>query len=102
MNLTFSIIYDSSFLKANQQYYLSMAVAVGIQQALRSILNLESISIKRPNDIMVSHQKIGGILIENTILGNYLKHSIIGIGINVLQTQFKEEISATSLRLIRR
>lgn len=98
-NLTFSIIYNGSFLLAKHQFYLSMAIANGIYKALINSYNLDSLFVKWPNDIILNGKKLGGVLIENTIVGNNLKNSIIGIGINVNQTEFKSLEHATSLKL---
>jgi BirA family biotin operon repressor/biotin-[acetyl-CoA-carboxylase] ligase len=46
------------------------------------------VKIKWPNDIYVEDQKIAGILVENSIQGNELKHSVAGMGINVNQQNF--------------
>ncbi len=98
-NLTFSIIYDSSFLLAKHQFYLSMAIANGIFKALKKSLELNDLFVKWPNDIILGNKKLGGILIENSIVGANLKHSIIGIGLNVNQTEFNDLKNATSLKL---
>ena len=111
-NLTFSIIYRTDFLLATEQFYLSMAVSLGIKYAVNSMLSMQNddnsilntkkllTSIKWPNDIYVENKKIAGILIENTISGMHLKYSIIGIGLNVHQDNFPTTINATSLKLI--
>lgn len=91
-NLTFSLIYSPKFLTATKQYYLNMAIAIGVANGLKTILPTSNISIKWPNDIYVDNKKIAGILIENTISGIYLKTSIIGIGINVLQQSFDKAL----------
>lgn len=46
--------------------------------------------IKIPNDILVEGKKIAGILLENSFIGEYFQHSIIGIGINLRQTSFSD------------
>jgi BirA family biotin operon repressor/biotin-[acetyl-CoA-carboxylase] ligase len=100
-NLTFSVIYQTSFLLATEQFYLNIAVSLGISSALSTIFLPDSdldVKIKWPNDIYVGDRKIAGILIENTISGIYLKHSVIGIGLNVNQERFQEGINATSLQ----
>ncbi|MDB5226056.1 MAG: biotin biosynthesis protein BioC [Bacteroidota bacterium] len=104
-NLTFSIIYQTGFLRATDQFYLNMAVSLGILSMVHSqwsILKRESPGafIKWPNDIYVDSKKIAGILIENTISGVQLKHSVIGIGLNVNQEVFSNDLNATSLRLL--
>lgn len=56
--------------------------------------------IKWPNDIYVGDKKICGILIEHTLRGLSIIHSIIGIGLNVNQTEFDESLpNPTSLVL---
>lgn len=45
--------------------------------------------IKWPNDLIVRHKKISGILVSNQWKGNYWESSIVGMGINVNQQQFK-------------
>ena len=46
---------------------------------------------------MTGNKKISGILIENKIRGNKINHSIIGIGININQGEFKNLPNATSI-----
>jgi BirA family biotin operon repressor/biotin-[acetyl-CoA-carboxylase] ligase len=46
-------------------------------------------SIKWPNDIYVNNDKIAGILIENSIIGETLSSSVAGIGLNVNQVVFR-------------
>lgn len=102
-NLTFSIIYKTDFLPAAAQFGLNMAISLGIRTAVAEIIEQQgrqnmNVSIKWPNDIYIDDKKVAGILIENTISGMYLKHSIIGIGLNVNQQDFAELTRATSLR----
>jgi BirA family biotin operon repressor/biotin-[acetyl-CoA-carboxylase] ligase len=54
--------------------------------------------VKWPNDIYIKGKKIGGILIENQIKGSFLNGSIVGIGLNINQIEFKN-LKATSLKL---
>lgn len=97
-NLTFSLICHTSFLLATEQFYLNMAVSLGIWSMVSN--QLSTVKIKWPNDIYVNHQKIAGILIENTISGMHLKYSVIGIGLNVNQDTFPMEVPATSLKCL--
>jgi BirA family transcriptional regulator, biotin operon repressor / biotin---[acetyl-CoA-carboxylase] ligase len=84
-NLTFSLLLSPKFLQATEQFKLNVAVSVGIAEALSAYVHTE---IKWANDMYVGGKKTGGILIENILQHNYLKYSIIGIGINVNQADF--------------
>ncbi len=97
-NLTFSIIYQPKNLALDEIFYLSKAVSCGIVDYLKA-LNIPA-QIKWPNDIYVYDKKICGILIENAILGHRIHYSIIGIGLNVNQTNFDASLNATSIKLI--
>lgn len=84
-SLTLSfVVFPASFL-AKDQFWLNMAVSVGILESL--LLFLQPVAghyaIKWPNDIILEHQKMGGILIENILEGNHIYQSVIGIGLNL-------------------
>ncbi|GGI58244.1 biotin--[acetyl-CoA-carboxylase] ligase [Winogradskyella haliclonae] len=98
-NLTFSVFKDVSFLKVSEQFYISMAVALGITKALNE-LRVPKIKIKWPNDILSENKKIAGILIENVIKNNKIEGSIIGVGLNVNQKFFDNLPHASSLHLL--
>ncbi|RZL32226.1 MAG: biotin--[acetyl-CoA-carboxylase] ligase, partial [Pedobacter sp.] len=97
-NLTFSVLLKPSFLLLANQFLLNMAVSVAINRALVKYLG-NDVKIKWPNDIYYGNKKIGGMLIENTIVGTTIKSSIIGIGLNINQQHFPTHLvdSATSL-----
>lgn len=105
-NVTFSIIYKTDFLLATEQFWLNKAVSIGVAVAASTFIQSKithqsnHIAVKWPNDIFYDNQKTAGILIENTIQGLHLKYSVIGIGFNVNQTYFPENIRATSLQTI--
>lgn len=100
-NLTFSLLLRPTFLPLNKQFLLNMAISVAINNAL-SVYLPNGLSVKWPNDIYYHHKKLGGVLIENSIVGNTIKNAIIGIGLNINQTTFPEELStkATSIHQI--
>ena len=99
-NLTFSILLNPRFLPVPNQFDLNMAVSLAVNDVLKGYLGSE-VCIKWPNDSYVGASKIGGILIENIVQGTELKHAIIGIGINVNQTNFPSGIqNVTSFRKI--
>jgi len=95
-NLTFSLILSPSFLMATDQFWLNMAISLGIYDTLQPLIG-QSLRIKWPNDIYVGDQKLGGILIENTLHGYSIAWSVVGVGLNVNQTEFGYAI-ATSLQ----
>jgi BirA family transcriptional regulator, biotin operon repressor / biotin---[acetyl-CoA-carboxylase] ligase len=94
-NLTFSMILRPEFMTADKNFYLNIVTALALTDALMPFH--ESFQIKWPNDIYHHHKKIGGILIENSILSNRIASSVIGIGLNVNQVRFPDLDDATSL-----
>ena len=98
-NLLFSLLYLPKELPVNEQFYLSKAVSLGIFDALKQILPGSEINIKWPNDLYAGGKKIGGILIKNTLKGQNIQQSIIGIGLNVNQTRFSDAFEATSVMI---
>lgn len=85
-NLTFSIVLFPDFLEIRRQFILSKVVTLGIYKALNKYI--DHLKIKWPNDIYAGNQKLGGILIENSIMNGLLKSSVVGVGLNVNQTVF--------------
>lgn len=85
-NLLFSVLYYPQRIPANRQFHISMAVSLAIADALGE--HIGDVSIKWPNDIYWRNAKICGILIENRLLGQTIRDSIIGVGVNVNQRQF--------------
>ncbi|MEO9894375.1 biotin--[acetyl-CoA-carboxylase] ligase [Aurantibacter sp.] len=98
-NLTFSVLKRLGEFPVQNQYYLNITVSLAVYAFLKA-LQVPNLSIKWPNDILSGSQKICGILIENTLQGQLIKTSIIGIGLNVNQTDFHNLFNATSLKLL--
>jgi BirA family biotin operon repressor/biotin-[acetyl-CoA-carboxylase] ligase len=96
-NITFSILLKPQFLNANAQFNLTIAVSLALIDFLKSRLADRSF-IKWPNDLLVNGKKITGILIENTLAGENIQQSVVGIGLNVNQRQFTAP-AATSMFL---
>ena len=86
-NILLSISVATGFLTLYQQFYLSIAVSLGCIDLFKKYAGDES-KIKWPNDIFWNDRKAGGILIENIIKGNVWQWGVIGVGINVNQTEF--------------
>jgi BirA family biotin operon repressor/biotin-[acetyl-CoA-carboxylase] ligase len=85
-NLLFSILLFPTFVNPADQFIISMAISLGICDFLERFI--PACTVKWPNDIYVNNDKIAGILIENTIMGNTLEESVAGIGLNVNQVKF--------------
>lgn len=85
-NLLFSTLLRYEGILAAEQWRLSMLVAVALWDTLAKYLPQEQLTIKWPNDIYFGDKKLVGILIENSLLGQYVGYSIVGIGVNVNQT----------------
>ncbi|MGI4740509.1 MAG: biotin--[acetyl-CoA-carboxylase] ligase [Janthinobacterium lividum] len=101
-NLTLSVVWQPTFLDATAQFLLSQAVALAALDWARRWLGASgenSLRVKWPNDLYAGNQKLGGILIENTLSGSKIQYSIVGIGLNVNQRIFGVP-TATSLSLL--
>ena len=97
-NLLTSLLLFPAFLSASDQFHLTRVASLALIDTLK-ILNLAPV-IKWPNDILVNRRKIAGILIENEISGLKLSHTIIGIGLNLNQTEFPHfPLEASSVAL---
>ena len=81
------------------QFLLSAAAATALVSALEKF-GLPRLKVKWPNDILSANQKIAGILIENIISEGKVIASVIGIGLNVNQTQFEHLPKAGSMRTV--
>ena len=85
-----------------QAHMLTLVAAMAVQQALKQVTvddrNLE-FNIKWPNDIILNKKKICGILTELSLKGSEIDFVVIGIGINVNNKSFPEEISQTATSL---
>ena len=96
LNLAFSIYKKFNNLDLKDKFMLNVISSLSVFQLLKEN-NLNKISIKWPNDIMTANGKISGILIENSVRGELINESVIGVGINVNQKKFDNLPNATSL-----
>jgi BirA family biotin operon repressor/biotin-[acetyl-CoA-carboxylase] ligase len=95
--LYLSIILRPEVRPANASV-ITLAAAVAVAETLSLDFGARA-DIKWPNDVLVAGRKICGILVESAIEGDRIQHAILGIGVNLAQEDFPEEIrqSATSL-----
>jgi BirA family biotin operon repressor/biotin-[acetyl-CoA-carboxylase] ligase len=108
-NLTLSIFLKPGFLGPGEQFRLNKAVSLGVKEFVMAACMPDGggghvapeVRIKWPNDIYIGGKKAAGILIENSVGGSTLQHSIVGIGINVNQEVFSSDLpNPTSLKLV--
>ena len=89
-NLTFTVVLEPTFLPVSEQFLLSEAVALSLVDMLRGY-GIEA-RIKWTNDIYVGDKKLVGILIEHIYSGSSLSRTVVGIGLNVNQSDFSEDL----------
>ena len=98
-NLIMSALVKDFLSEINEIFNLNIAVATAVITALKK-QNIPNLSIKWPNDILSANKKIGGILIENSIKSDGTILSIVGLGLNVNQTNFEGLPKASSLAVV--
>ena len=99
LNILCSAWFSFENLEPVRQFYISKAAAIACKEHLGFLGS--SVTLKWPNDIYVGDQKAGGILIENSIVGNSITNTIVGIGLNVNQTEFSDALpNPVSLKMI--
>jgi len=93
-NLLFSLIIGPLNIPTNKLFRIHLASSLAIFRTLANEIN--NLNIKWPNDIYAGFKKLAGILVQNQLKGSMVDWTVIGIGINVNQTSFPDEIPATS------
>ena len=98
-NLLFSLLIKEESL-VNNFASLSILSAISVIKVLEHI-GVRNLSLKWPNDVFVNDKKVSGILLEGISENGALDAIIIGIGINVNQTNFDEGllINPTSVNI---
>ncbi|MEY4603371.1 MAG: hypothetical protein RIT43_663 [Bacteroidota bacterium] len=86
MNALLTVLLEPANLSVSSQFILTKVASLAVSGALTR-LGVPT-HIKWPNDIYTNDKKIAGILIENTIGSEFISNSLVGIGINVNQTEF--------------
>ncbi len=97
-NILISIILKPHFLQPKDQFILNQITALAITDVLFEY-DINPRFIKWPNDVYVGTEKTAGILVQNILKGSIIEHAVIGIGLNVNQVFFPDNLSnPTSLR----
>ena len=100
-NLTFSVIFEPTFLAPQDQFMLLRVIALSMVDAMHRF-GIEA-RIKWTNDIYVGDKKLIGILMEHKLQASTLSRAIAGIGINVNQREFSPSLpNPTSMALLKK
>ena len=86
-------------INPNNASMLTLVAALAVAKAITSVTG-EKAMIKWPNDIVVNSKKVCGILTEMNAQFDYINHIVVGIGINVHNESFPEEISQMASSLM--
>lgn len=99
-NLTFTLCFRPP--EADRLHVLTLAAALGLLRQAEEETGGRP-ALRWPNDLLLEGRKCGGLLTEAVFSGNRLDRVLVGIGLNVNQSDFPEELQekATSLRLER-
>lgn len=89
-NVLFSIRLVRPKVAVNKQFVLTMMTSLAVWEVVKMLLPKSDVTIKWPNDIYVGDEKICGILIESRIEEGKVSEAIIGIGLNVNQTEWHD------------
>lgn len=82
----FTFVFSPQGVRATEQFYLSEIACLAVAQTLDAYV--EGVSVKWPNDVYVGEQKICGMLLNHQLRGAIVESTMVGIGINVNQSQF--------------
>lgn len=98
-NIQVSFVTRMKWALLSEQFMLSVAAALSAIDLLKKYTDSE-VFVKWPNDIFINDMKAAGILIENVVRGKVWQWAITGIGMNINQTRFPNDVGinkATSL-----
>ena len=97
-------IYCSVVLRPNlppsEALVLSLATGLAVHSAIRSIDPRLEPDLKWPNDVLIDGKKFCGILTEMNAEATRVRHVVIGVGINVNQQKFPEDLQETATSLL--
>ncbi|RPI75486.1 MAG: biotin--[acetyl-CoA-carboxylase] ligase [Ignavibacteriales bacterium] len=99
LNLTFSILLTNKKYFGKQINLINFASALAVAVSIESLYQLKT-ELKWPNDVLINGKKVSGVLIESASKGEKLERVVIGIGLNVNQTNFQGSFNVppTSLK----
>jgi len=100
-NLMFSVVLRPA-LEADRLGLITIAASVAVAEAIEDFVSPQRAALKWPNDVLLEGRKTCGMLLESALSGQQAAGAVVlGVGLNVNQTEFPDELAdtATSLRL---
>ena len=99
-NVTFSVVLKPTFLPVVEQFLLSEIVALSLVETMAHY-GIEC-RIKWTNDLYAGDKKLAGVLIEHSLSVDGIARTIVGIGLNINQAEFPDDLpNPTSMALLR-
>jgi BirA family transcriptional regulator, biotin operon repressor / biotin---[acetyl-CoA-carboxylase] ligase len=86
-------------LPPSEVLVLSLAAGLAVRAAIEQVDSRVAADLKWPNDVLIGGKKVCGILTEMNAEATRVRYIVVGVGINVNQASFPEDLPATSLRL---
>jgi len=88
-------------LSPSEVLVLALATGLAVRSAVRELDSRLDPDLKWPNDVLLNGKKFCGILTEMNAEATRVRHIVVGIGINVNQASFPDDLKAiaTSLKL---
>ena len=77
---------------------LTLVMALAVRAGIRQVTGIDT-QIKWPNDIVCDGKKVCGILTEMSAQIDYINYIVVGVGINVSNEVFPEEVASTATSL---
>lgn len=94
-NLLMTVLLRDTGIRADRAWQINMAVSLAVQKVVENGkwgMENGKCCIKWPNDIYIGDRKVCGILIENLLEGALIGRSIVGIGLNLNQTEWPGDL----------
>ena len=99
-NVTFSVVLKPTFLPVVEQFLLSEIVALSLVETMAHY-GIDC-RIKWTNDLYAGDSKLAGVLIEHSLSVEGIARTIVGIGLNINQVEFPDDLpNPTSMALLR-
>jgi len=97
----YASLYLEPMVDVANAVYVTLAAGLSVYEALGEWLGERSrkLDVKWPNDLLWEGRKLSGILVESSLQDNRMKYLVVGIGINISQSSFPEDIRNRAVSL---